>query len=54
MPQVGESVYRFWKEMEAQGLTDCVTLFTASDGREGGEKAAGDISSDDLDGKANS
>ena len=30
-PQVGETVYRFWKEMEAQGLQDCVTLFTASD-----------------------
>ena len=31
MPEIGESVYRFWKEMEAQGLGDCVTLFTASD-----------------------
>jgi len=31
MSEVGESVYRFWKEMEAQGLGDCVTLFTASD-----------------------
>jgi uncharacterized protein (DUF1501 family) len=28
---VGESVYRFWKEMEAQGLQNSVTLFTASD-----------------------
>lgn len=31
MPQIGEAVYRFWKEMEAQGLQDCVTLFSASD-----------------------
>lgn len=31
LPQVGEAVYRFWKEMEAQGLQDCVTLFSASD-----------------------
>jgi uncharacterized protein (DUF1501 family) len=29
--EVGESVYRFWKEMEAQGLQNSVTLFTASD-----------------------
>jgi uncharacterized protein (DUF1501 family) len=29
--EVGDSVYRFWKEIEAQGLQDCVTLFTASD-----------------------
>ncbi len=30
-PQIAEAVYRFWKEMEAQGLQDCVTLFSASD-----------------------
>jgi uncharacterized protein (DUF1501 family) len=30
-PQISEAVYRFWKEMEAQGLQDCVTLFSASD-----------------------
>lgn len=31
MPELGETVHRFWKEIEAQGLQDCVTLFTASD-----------------------
>ena len=31
LPEIGEAVYRFWKEMEAQGLQDCVTLFSASD-----------------------
>jgi uncharacterized protein (DUF1501 family) len=30
-PQIGEAVYRFQREMEAQGLEDCVTLFSASD-----------------------
>lgn len=30
-PQVGETVYRFWEEMKAQGLQDQVVLFTASD-----------------------
>ena len=30
-PQIGEAVYRFRREMEAQGLEDCVTLFSASD-----------------------
>jgi hypothetical protein len=31
LSEIGEAVYRFWKEMEAQGLQDCVTLFSASD-----------------------
>ncbi len=31
LAEIGETVYRFWKEMEAWGLQDCVTLFTASD-----------------------
>lgn len=31
LPQMGEAVYRFWEEIKAQGLQDCVTLFTASD-----------------------
>ncbi len=31
LPQVGETVYRFWREMEAQGLQNQVVLFSASD-----------------------